>query len=116
MVETRSEEDFDFFKNTQKEIVVRSPRRGRRRSIVVPGTHGAIRNFPIGRLNNYNAKMKSIRGPVNLSSDLESINEALSSDKEDELGEADGKKLVFGKDLDESGSVSVNNNSIVKSN
>lgn len=49
----------------------------------MPGTHGAVRNFPIGRLNRYDKRMKSMQGPVSLDSDLESINEALSSDKED---------------------------------
>ena len=74
---------------------MRTPRMGRRRSIVVPGTHGAIRNFPIGRLNNYDPKMKMHRGPVSLDSDLESIDEALSSDKEETFSDKN-KQLVFG--------------------
>ena len=66
-----------------KEIKVRTPRRGQQRRILVPGTHGAIRNFPINRLNHYNSKMKRHKGSVQLDSNLESIDEAASSEDYD---------------------------------
>ena len=74
-MESRSDADRSFFKDAE-EIQVRTPRRGRRRSIVVPGTTGTVtKNFSIGRLNNYDPLMKMLRGPVSLDSDLESIEE-----------------------------------------
>ena len=93
-VESRSEADRRFFKDAE-EIQVRTPRRGRRRSIVVPGTTGAVKNFPIGRLNNYDPLMKMRRGPVSLDSDLESIEEN-SDDLND--GTNSDKKLVFNQE------------------
>lgn len=75
---------------------MRTPRRGRRRSIVVPGTTGAVKNFPIGRLNNYDPMMKMRRGPVSLDSDLESIDEANSDDYND--GTNSDRKLVFNQE------------------
>ena len=41
------------------------------------------RNFPIGRLNNYNKTMKRHKGPLSLASELESIEEADFSDRAD---------------------------------
>ena len=67
-----------------KEVKVRTPRRGRSKSIVVPGTSesGSNKNFPIGRLNNYTKTMKKHRGPLSMASLLESIDEeGLGSDK-----------------------------------
>lgn len=55
---------------------MRTPRRGRSKSIVVPGTGSVPRSFPIGRLNNYNKNMKRHKGPVSMISELESIDEA----------------------------------------
>lgn len=76
MVEPRSKGDNDLIAYTQKEVTVRTPRRGRSKSIVVPGTQTVPRAFPIGRLNNYNKNMKKHKGPVSLVSELESIDEA----------------------------------------
>ena len=90
-MEPRSEEDKEFFMHA-KEIKVRTPRKGHRRNIVVPGTHGAVRNFPINRLNHYDSKMKMHKGSVRLDSDLESIDEAVSEDYEGTYSKA---KLIF---------------------
>lgn len=65
---------------TQKEVTVRTPRRGRSKSIVVPGTQSIPRSFPIGRLNNYNKTMKRHKGPLSLMSELDSIEEVELSD------------------------------------
>ena len=62
---------------------MRTPRRGRSKSIVVPSTQSIPRNFPIGRLNNYHKNMKKHKGAVSLMSELESIDEVGSSDKFD---------------------------------
>lgn len=75
---------------------MRTPRNGRRRSILVPRINEAVRNFPIGRLNSYDKKMKAHRGPVSLHSDLESIDEALSSDREGGTLEEGDEKLIIG--------------------
>lgn len=58
-----------------KEVTVRTPRKGRRKSITVPGVTNVVSAVPIGRLNNYDKNMKRIRGPLNIVSKLESINE-----------------------------------------
>ena len=42
---------------------------------------GAPRNFPIGRLNNYDKEMKKHKGPLSMVSELESIEDA--GEKED---------------------------------
>lgn len=60
---------------------MRTPRRGRSKSIVVPGTQTVPRSFPIGRLNNYNKTMKKHKGPLSMMSELESIDEVELSDK-----------------------------------
>ena len=52
---------------------MRTPRRGRSKSIVVPTTQQDSRNFPISRLNNYDEQMKKHRGPLSMVSELESI-------------------------------------------
>ena len=75
VVETRSEADIDFINSAKKEIIVRTPRHGRRRSIVVLKVTEKPRNFPIGRLNVYNPLMKKHRGSLSLKSNLESIEE-----------------------------------------
>ena len=49
----------------------------------MPGTGTAPRNFPIGRLNNYDKKMKKHKGPLSLKNDLESIDEVELSDRHD---------------------------------
>ena len=67
---------------SHKEVKVRTPRRGRSKSIVVPGTNSIPRSFPIGRLNNYNKTMKRHKGPLSLMSELESIKEDSSSEKQ----------------------------------
>ena len=82
MVESRTEANQEFFK-AQKEVRVRTPRRGRSKSIVVPGTNSIPRSFPIGRLNNYNKTMKKHKAPLSFVSELESIDEVELSDKFD---------------------------------
>ena len=79
----RSAANKELFYMHAKEIKVRTPRRGHRRKILIPGTHGAIRNFPINRLNHYDSKLKMHKGSVKLDSDLESIDEAASSEDYD---------------------------------
>ena len=81
MVESRTDANKELISYSQKEVKVRTPRRGRSKSIVVPGTSGIPRNFPIGRLNNYNKTMKKHKGPLSLASELESIEEDEFSDK-----------------------------------
>ena len=54
---------------------MRTPRRGRSKSIVVADPRSEPRSFPIGRLNNYNKKLKMHKGPLSLMSELESIDE-----------------------------------------
>ena len=56
-----------------KEVKVRTPRRGRTKSITVHGQKKDARNFPIGRLNNYDKEMKKHKGPLSMMSELESI-------------------------------------------
>lgn len=74
-----------FIASTQQKLVkVRTPRRGRSKSIVILDSREKPRNFPIGRLNNYDKQMKKHRGPLSLMSELESIDEISLSDK---LGE-----------------------------
>ena len=67
--------------NKQKLIKVRTPRRGRSKSIVILDAQEKPRNFPIGRLNNYDKQMKRHKGPLSLASELESIDEVELSDK-----------------------------------
>ena len=86
MVEARTDANKELIVYSQKEVKVRTPRRGRSKSIVVPGTSGIPRNFPIGRLNNYNKNMKRHKGPLSLASELESIEEGDSSDREGSSG------------------------------
>jgi len=81
MVESRTNANNELIAYTQKQVVVRTPRRGRSKSIVVPGTLSVPRSFPIGRLNNYNKNLKKHKGPLSLMSELESIDEIELSDK-----------------------------------
>ena len=50
-----------------KEIRVRTPRRGHTKNIVVNNNNEA-KNFPIGRLNNYDKELKKHRGPLSFAS------------------------------------------------
>ena len=59
----------------RKMVTVRSPRRGRSKSIFVPNIHNYRRVAPICRLNNYSKDMKKHRGPLSFRSSLESIDE-----------------------------------------
>ena len=81
VVESRTDANKELISYSQKEVRVRTPRRGRSKSIVVPGTSSVPRSFPIGRLNNYNKNMKKHKGPLSMMSELESIEEADFSDK-----------------------------------
>ena len=83
MVEPRTNANNELIAYTQKQVTVRTPRRGRSKSIVVPGTQSVPRSFPIGRLNNYNKNLKRHKGPLSLISELESIDEIELSDKFD---------------------------------
>ena len=60
--------------------MVRTPRRGRSKSIVILDSRDQPRNFPIGRLNNYSKQLKRHQGPLSLMSELESIDEIDKSD------------------------------------
>ena len=64
-----------------KEIKVRTPRRGRAKNIVVNKTKES-KNFPIGRLNNYDKEMKKHKGPLSFCSQLESIEDDENESKE----------------------------------
>ena len=64
----------------QKQVIVRTPRRGRSKSIVIFDSKDQPRNFPIGRLNNYSKQLKHHQGPLSLMSELESIDEIEKSD------------------------------------
>ena len=76
MIETLSSANKELRENTsQREVLVRTPRRGRRKSIVILESNDQPRNFPIGRLNNYNKTLKKHKGPLSLMSELESIDE-----------------------------------------
>lgn len=65
-----------------KVIEVRTLKRGRSKSIVVPNASDSQSSKGrIGRLNNYNSKMKKHRGSLCLGSDLGSIEEEAESSK-----------------------------------
>ena len=83
MVENRTDANNELVQYSRKQVKVRTPRRGRSKSIFVPGTSGVPRHFPIGRLNNYNKMMKRHKGPLSFVSDLESIQEDELSEKQD---------------------------------
>ena len=74
-VESRTDANNELVQYSRKQVKVRTPRRGRSKSIFVPGTADIPRIFPIGRLNNYNKMMKRHKGPLSFSSELESIEE-----------------------------------------
>ena len=81
-------------------MIVRTPRRGRSKSIVIGGSQSVPRGFPVGRLNNYNKTMKKHRGPLSMMSELESIDEGQElSDKQ--KSSSLEEKLVMGKDYTE---------------
>ena len=60
---------------------MRTPRRGHTKNIMINGPAADPRNFPIGRLNNYDKEMKKHKGPLSMVSELESIEDA--GEKED---------------------------------
>jgi hypothetical protein len=64
-----------------KIIEVRTLKRGRSKSIVVPGVNQEARRGTqrISRLNNYNPALKKHRGSISIGSDLDSIEEEKSS-------------------------------------
>lgn len=97
-VEQRTENNKQLIEFSLKQVKVRTPRRGRSKSIVVPGTLGIARNFPIGRLNNYSKTMKKHKGPLSLMSDLESIEEGGDdsefNDSCDPIGEINGQQDI----------------------
>lgn len=76
MIESRTNANKELIPYSQKTVRVRTPRDGHRKSITVLGTRDIPRNFPIGRLNNYNKTMKKHKGPLSLTSALESIEES----------------------------------------
>ena len=65
---------------SKKLVKVRTPRRGRSKSICVPNLQQQNnKNFPIGRLNNYNPSLKRYNGSLSMISELECINEGEQS-------------------------------------
>ena len=58
-----------------KLIKVRTPRRGRSKSICIPTHQIGNNNFPIGRLNNYDSGLKRYTGSLSLVGELECISE-----------------------------------------
>ena len=80
MAESLSSANRSYLEVTQKQVMVRTPRRGRSKSIVILDSRDKPRNFPIGRLNNYSKQLKGHRGPLSLMSELESIDEIDKSD------------------------------------
>ena len=74
VVESITDVNKEFISYDLKEVKVRTPRRGRSKSIVV-GCEVISKNFPISRLNNYNTTLKKHRGTLSLVSELESIHE-----------------------------------------
>lgn len=75
-VEPRTDANKELVSYAIKEVKVRTPRRGRSKSIVINDPNSVPRNFPIGRLNNYNKVMKKHKAPLSLMSELESIDES----------------------------------------
>lgn len=75
VVESRTDANNELVNFAQKQVKVRTPRRGRSKSIVIIGPNSQPRNFPVGRLNNYTKTMKKHKGPVSMLSELESIDE-----------------------------------------
>ena len=75
-VDPRTDANKEFISYAQKEVKVRTPRRGRSKSIVILDVNSVPRSFPIGRLNNYNKMMKKHKAPLSLMSELESIEES----------------------------------------
>lgn len=67
--------------NPYKIIEVRTLKRGRSKSIVVPSVQSEARKSTqrISRLNNYNPKLKKHRGSISIGSELDSIEEENSA-------------------------------------
>ena len=65
----------DDRKELMKTVNVRTPRRGRSKSISVSADQFSSNNFPIGRLNNYNNGLKRYKGSLSMISELECISE-----------------------------------------
>jgi len=110
MVESRTNANNELVQYSRKQVKVRTPRRGRSKSIFVPGTAGVPRHFPIGRLNNYNKMMKRHKGPLSFVSDLESIQEDEFSEKQDDSNPESGEILYdadSGEDFGQGGNKSL---------
>ena len=64
----------DNSSSSSKEIEIRTPRRGRRRSVMIPTAQEDYINIKgIARLNYYNKRLKRKQGPIILASNLDSI-------------------------------------------
>ena len=100
VVEPRTDANKEFIEYAQKEVRVRTPRRGRSKCIIIADPRSKPRNFPVGRLNNYNKTMKKHKGPLSFMSELESIHESNEqSDKYRSSHQEDS--MVMGKDYSE---------------
>ena len=74
--ESRTDANKELKEYGRKQILVRTLRHGRRKSIVICGALDKPRNYPVSRLNRYDKKMKKHRGPISMMSELESIDES----------------------------------------
>ena len=75
VVEPRTDANKELISYTCKEVMVRTPRRGRSKSIFIPDPRLTPQRFSMCRLNNYSKRMKKHKGPLSFMSELESINE-----------------------------------------
>ena len=74
---------------------MRTPRRGRSKSIVVPVNSEKSKGCQINRLNNYNKTLKKHKGPLSLQSDLQSIKEDEESSKHESQNKRAGSSAVI---------------------
>lgn len=98
VVESRTDANKEFIPYAQKQIVVRTPRRGRSKSIVINDSQSKPKNFPLGRLNNYSKMMKNHKGAaLSMVSELESIDEGQELGERQESDSLE-QQLEIGKD------------------
>ena len=87
--EKRSQDDLDLMSSCakQKEIIVRTPKNGRSKSISILSVNDEPRNFHLARLNGYNKVMKKHCRPVSRLSNLGSQLESIIEDHQDAEGD-----------------------------
>ena len=84
----RSQDDLDLMNSAkQKEIIVRTPKNGRSKSISILSVNDEPRNFHLARLNGYNKVMKKHCRPVSKLSNLGSQLESIIEDHQDAEGD-----------------------------